>query len=123
MRALNPFAPFWYTPEVDKDNPTPTKFKIKGLNGTEIGYVAPEFILGDEHGNVGAGTSVVGLTGKGLELCLKYGLLDWENFENDAGPVAFSRANFHLVEYAIQAELAMQVVAASYPKREEKKTP
>jgi hypothetical protein len=114
MRALNPFAPFWYTPVADQGEEHPTRFKIRGLNGTEVGYVGPEFIL--DNGTIS------GLTGKGLEMTLKYGLLDWENFENDSGKIAFNRANFGLIPYEVQAEIAMNIIAASYAKEEAKKT-
>jgi len=116
MRALNPFAPFWYTPmeEAKLEAASPTRFKIRGLNGSEIGFVAPEFVITE-------GT-ITGLSGKGLEMTLRYGLLDWENFENDSGRIAYNRANFGLIPYEVQAELAMQIIAASYPTQEEKKT-
>ena len=66
--------------------------------------------------------TVTGMSGKGLELALRYGLVDWENFANDNGPVAFSPQNFPYIDYGLRAELAMCIVAASYVSLDEKKT-
>jgi hypothetical protein len=115
-KALNPFAPWWYTPREDKDSPNPTKFKLQGLNGEQMGYIAPEFILDAQS------KSITNLTGKGVALALDFGLLDWENFNNDTGPVAFNRANFGLLPYGLRGELAFQVIIASHASPEAKKT-
>lgn len=120
MRALNPFAPFWYTPQTDLNEPEATRvrFRIRGLNGSEMGYVAPELVMDKE-----AGTPMMtGMTGKGCDLCLKFGLLDWENVANDNGPVRYSHPNFALIPFEVRVELAMQIIAASYVKPDEKKT-
>jgi len=114
IKALNPFAPFWYTPREEAGADKPTRFKIRGLDGNQQSYLYPELIL--------EGKSLKGMTGKGLEIALGYGLLDWENFANDQGPVAFVPANFALVEYVLRIELAMQILAASYVQAAEKKT-
>lgn len=115
-KALNPFAPFWYTAREDKDNPNPTRFKLQGLNGEQMGYIAPEFILDQQT------KAITGLTGKGIETALNYGLLDWENFQNDQGNVAFSRMNFGLMAHPLRGELAFQVILASHVPAEAKKT-
>lgn len=115
IKALNPFVPFWYVPTPEKGVENPTRFKIRGLNGTEQGYIQPEI-------RVDSSFMVTGLSGKGLELALQYGLSDWENFANDAGAVAFSPANFGLIDIGTRIELAFQILGASYIKPGEKKT-
>ena len=35
MKALNPFAPFWYTPRAEEGAEKPTRFKIRGLDGDD----------------------------------------------------------------------------------------
>lgn len=116
IKAFNPFAPFWYTPREEEGAQNPTRFKLRGLNGTEQGYIGPELRF-DE-----GGRSLRGLTGKGLEVALQHGLLDWENFANDHGKVVFTPLNFALVPHPLQVELAMQILGASYVQQEEKKT-
>lgn len=115
-KALNPFAPFEYVTLADRELPEPerTKFRLRGLNGSEFGHIAPELLLDD--------STLAGCTGKGLDMALRYGLLGWENFENDKGAVAFHPHNFALIEHSVRAELAMQVIAASYVHKAEKKT-
>lgn len=119
MKALNPFAAEWYTPAEDKESENPTRFKIRGLNGSQVGYVQPEMILGvnDE------GTPMLtGLTGKGVDVTLNLGLVDWENFANDFGSVKFSQHNFGLIDVKTRTELALQIIAKSFATAEEKKT-
>ena len=116
IKALNPVAPFWYTPIGELSAQNPTKFKIRGLDGTEQGYVIPELTLDT------IGRTISGMTGRGLELTLSYGLLDWQNFANDKGPVAFVAQNFNLIDHATRVELAMQILTASYVSEAEKKT-
>lgn len=115
-KALNPFAPFWYTPRGDVGRENPTRFKIRGLDGNELGYVSPELRI-DE-----AKRMVTGASGRGLELALQYGLLDWENFANDTGPVAYAPANFGLIAFELRSELFWRILAASHIAEEQKKT-
>jgi len=116
IKALNPIAPFWYTPRREEGDPHPTRFKIKGLNGTEHGYIVPELIIDP----IGRNISDIG--GRGIELALAYGLTDWENFANGAGPVAFNPANFGVLDHALRVELAWKIITASHVQPEEKKT-
>lgn len=115
IKALNPMEACWYTPESEKEESNPTRFKIKGLMGDQFAEVVPEFVFTD----TGA---LKNITGKGILLCLNYGLTDWENFANDSGNVKFSRGRTNLLPYAIMAELALEIIKASTPTEEEKKT-
>lgn len=116
IKALNPFAPFWYVPRAEQGRENPTRFKIRGLDGAEFGYITPELTVDP------ALRSVVQVSGKGVDLALQSGLVDWENFSNDAGPVAFAVANFGLVPYEVRGELFWKILAASQVQAEEKKT-
>jgi len=116
IKALNPFAPFWWTPPGEMESPNPTRFKIRGLDGNEQGYVMPEIVV-----DPGA-RFPRGLSGRGVEIALGYGLLDWENFANDKGPVACVPGNFGLIDHVTRTQLAIQILAASYVLPEEKKT-
>jgi hypothetical protein len=44
--------------------PNPSKFKLQGLNGEQMGYIAPEFILDPQS------KMITNLTGKGIETAL-----------------------------------------------------
>lgn len=116
MKALNPFAPYWYVPQGEDKEQNPTRFKLQGLNGEQMGYIAPEFILDPQTKGISA------LTGKGIEIALNYGLQDWENFSNDGGPVMFSRTNFGLIPHRVRGELAFQVIISSHVPADAKKT-
>lgn len=115
MKALNPFAPFWYVPECDRDAEHPTRFKLRGLNGDQMGYVAPELHLSELQ-------RIDGISGKGIAIALGHGLLDWENLEGATGPLPFTQANAALLPHDVRTELAMRILIASSPGEEEKKT-
>lgn len=116
IKALNPFTPFWYTPMAEQGVDNPTRFQIRGLDGTQQGYMQPELTVDR------ATRMVTGLSGRGLELALQYGLLGWENFSKDEGPVSFTPRNFALIDIALRTELAMTILGSSYVKPAEKKT-
>ena len=119
IRALNPFGPDWYTPISERDKPEGiprTRFKLCGLDGEQLGYVAPEMLF-DE-----SGKNFRGVTGRGVTFALQYGLVDWENFANDRGSIPFSPLNFKLIEYSLRCELATHIIAASHVSADEKKT-
>lgn len=116
IKALNPFAPYWYTPREEEGAQNPTRFKLQGLNGEQMGYISPEFILDPQT------KSITALSGKGIDIALTYGLVDWENFQNDAGAVPFVRANFALIPHRLRGELAFQIVIASHVPADAKKT-
>ena len=118
MRALRRMAPVWYTPDSQKDDPNPTRFKIRGLNGTEQGYIQPELKINETT------RMVDGMSGRGLEQTLGYGLLDWENLvdEDGSSQIAYSPLNFGRIDLITRTELAMQILAASFVSPEEKKT-
>ncbi len=114
IKALNPFAPFWHTPPGQEADPAPTRFKICGLDGAQISELAAEVRL-DEKGRF------LGYSGRGISLALSYGLKDWENFGNDAGPLAFGPHNFHLIDYPTRVALAFEIAAASHVSEDARK--
>lgn len=115
IKALKRMAPFWWTPE-DQEGEPKTRFKIRGLNGAQQSYVFPELQIDQ------VARMATGMTGRGVELTLSYGLLDWDHFNDEEGPIAFSPANFERVDPGMRAKLSMAILAASYVSLEEKKT-
>lgn len=136
IKALNPCEPVWYTPIAERppeadadddgtagipaapaiDNPLPTRFRLRGLDGRQMSYLQAEFIV-DPHSRL-----ITGMTGKGVELALVYGLIDWENFANAKGAVKFNRVNFRWIPFDLQSEIAMEILVSSTPDEDEKKT-
>ena len=118
IKAQNPFAPFWFVPPGQDDTPEEqrTAFRIRGLTGIEMAYIAPEMRL-DE-----SGRRVVAISGRGSELLLEYGVLDWKNLADAEGhAVKFSRQRFAMIPYATIATLTTAVLAASAPDEEQEK--
>lgn len=120
IKALNKLAASWYVPRSERDEndapvPGATRFKLRGLSGGELGYVHPELKFDAEN-------TIIGISGAGLDYCLRHGLKDWENFANDHGALACTPANFELIDIGTRTELAIQILAASFVTSEEKKT-
>lgn len=116
IKTINPIAPEWYTPRSEEGADCPARFRIRGLNGSEMGYVMPELIV-DE-----ANQLVTGATGKGLDMILRYGLKDWEHVEGEGGGVAYAPSNFALLPHEVRVELALQIIVRSFVSPAEKKT-
>jgi hypothetical protein len=122
-RAQNQFSPEWFTPgDIDADDDVssseenPARFKVRGLTGSQQAEVMPE-CSADINGELT-------ISGRAMSLLLKYGLLDWENFENDAGPVRFSknaRTNQDFMDYLTQVEVASKIFELSFPTEDDKK--
>lgn len=99
VRALTGLAPEWYTPDDQKDDERPTRYKIKPLDGLQFlevaanGEIAPDGSFTPNHA--------------GRLLLLRYGIKDWENVDDaakDGKPLKFNLARIkflpvpHLVE-------------------------
>lgn len=118
IRAQNPLTPYWFTPEDQSDGEEATRFKIQGLNGIQFADLAPD-LAQDAEGNI------ININGKGVRLCCRYGLVDWEHFDNDNGPVKFGKnmtANMACIPYDVLMELAVEIITASQVTEQEKKT-
>jgi len=105
IKALSGFTPYWYTPKSEKDDPNPTRFKLCKLDGEQLGDLRPEIFL------LSGGR--VEMTGRGITMALLYGLVDWERFNDDKGPVRFDVSNFRLINNALRIELATELVNVS----------
>lgn len=117
IKALNPFAPVWYTPPGQDDEGAISEFQLIGLNGIQQAELQPEIsVEGD------AGDDVV-ISPRGMALLLRYGLVDWKNFEDDSGPVIFGSwdANQRRMPLPLQSELAAQIFTLTFTPEETKK--
>jgi len=82
ITALTGLAPEWYTPEQEGDDKT--KFYLKPLTGIEYAQVLATGDIKDGY---------IGLSAESTALCIKYGLIGWENFKGaDGKPIEFSSA-------------------------------
>lgn len=82
IKPVNVVAPFWFTPEDQRDDPNPTRFQLKALDGKQ----ALEVLSGVHGGS---------MSPECVNSCLKYGLVGWENFtEADGKPIKFVPTNY-----------------------------
>jgi hypothetical protein len=107
IKAANPIEPIWYTPKSEKDNDTPTQFRIGGLNETQKLRVNDD--LASEK------------TAQATALALQWGLLDWRNFSGAEGPLKFQGKNFHRIPWKLQVELMAEILDLSELDEDEQK--
>jgi len=115
IKALNPMAAFWFTPESENGEDNPTEFEICGLNGAQMAQVAPGIHIANDDFSIDS---------KAMKLTLGFGLRGWRNFDNDQGPVKFFKnpeKNMEVLPYEIQIELAGAIFNASNVDEEERK--
>jgi len=112
IKALEGLVPTWYTPAGQDEDDKPTKFKCQPLDGQQYAEVS-------DHVKV-AGSRIV-ISAEGQSLCLKYGLIDWENFNDSAGPVAFIPSNHRLIPFATRVDLTVHIFASSSMSGEQEK--
>lgn len=96
IQALKALTEDWFTPTSQEDSPTPARFKIRPLSGTEH-------------------IDCLGLNGYDRNKVLQYGLKDWENISdpltNDA--LKFSQLKFGSVPPLILTEIAGEIISRS----------
>jgi len=83
----------WYTPESEKDEAEPTRFRIKPMNGSQALQV---------------------LNTENLQLALTFGLIDWENVKNANGEqVEFKKPRISMLHANLLSEIANEIVSRS----------
>ena len=96
INAITKIAADWYTPESEREEENPTRFKIQPLNGLQHMEV-----LND-------------LYKSGPFNALRYGLVGWENFSDENGKeIKFSAKNIERIPPLLLSELSTEIVNRS----------
>jgi hypothetical protein len=111
IRALEGMAPEWYAPEGNTDDAT--RFKIRPLDGAEFGEIADYVTIRD------SGHPMILAAGR--DRCLKMALLDWENFNNQAGAVKCTPHNMRLIPHEYRVAIVNRILAISTLSEDEEK--
>jgi len=107
-------VPTWYTLSSDEDDAAPAKFKLKPLDGEQYIEVFAESEM-SRNGDIK-------LNGLGLKLALRYGVVGWENIDDERGKaIKFSIHNIKKFPMEVLSELATEVVNRSTPDEDELK--
>lgn len=89
----------------DQDSESPTIWKLRPLNGFKYMEVMTELVRTDEGFKI---------TGKGLGLAVKHGLVGWENFKDQNGKeLKFNSINITKIPAVVLGELADRVIEIS----------
>jgi hypothetical protein len=103
IKATEGLAPEWYTPPGQGDG-TPTRFKIRPLDGAEFGEIA-------DYVSIDAGVPMIKAAGR--DRCLKMALQEWENLEGVGGPVPFTPHNQRLIPHEVRVAIVNRVLVIS----------
>lgn len=104
----------WYILSDQEGDEQPAKIKIKPLDGEQYMevFAESEQTRGLE----------LKLTGLGLKLTLRYGIIGWENIFDEKGKkLKFSPHNIKMLPMEVLAELSSEIINRSSPDEEELK--
>ena len=102
----------WYTLEGQDEEESPARVKVKPLNGEQVDQAMEGAIFEDD----GAA-----LTSRGVKSALRNGIVDWENINNESGPIACKFTNHQCLPWARRIELANAIINRSNLREEEQK--
>lgn len=107
IKATSVIKPDWYTPEDEKEEESPTRFKLKPLDGIQYMDVMSE-VAKNLDGDIQ-------ITGRGLKLVVKWGVVGWENFvDPDTGKeIKYSPHNMQRVPPLVLSELVSEILERS----------
>ena len=116
VRAPKPIVPAWYTPESEKTETVPARFKLRGLTTLERLTLSELKIRGGR----------IFLTPENAENLFATCLLGWEGvFNHDGGPrvlVNNMRENLEALSTDLINELGAEILRLSFLEDDEKKT-
>lgn len=115
IRAARVLQPEWYTPEDQKDDPQPTRFKIRPLNQLELMEIT-------DVSQITADGDIV-LTAAARKRLVELGVTDWENFPDaETGePIECSAAGKRRIPIGYLNDLSFQIFERTALTLEEKK--
>ena len=106
LYALGTMRAEFFTPESQKDDDNPTRFKIKGVDGANINTVMEGATFRDD---------MLFLSASGIRAALKFGLVDWENMldPETESEIKFKQGKIRLIPWKEQQEIASEIVDRS----------
>jgi len=117
IKAVNQFAPEWYTPKSEKGADKPARFQLVGLDGIVQSQLAAEIDFTAAEYEIGPGA---------LAILIRNGVRGWENVtDGDKKPLPFPEGEGEAVQRALsyfrQAELARQIFELTFLQPADKK--
>lgn len=111
IQALSGVAESWFTPESEKGEEKPTRFKCKPMTPSQRENVM-EYLDGGS----------IGIPIKNYAQILKMCIVDWENFSDVKGnPVKCSFTNHDKIPATLRMELAAHIIVESMVSEEQEK--
>lgn len=102
----------WYELEGQEGDENPARVKLKPLNGEQLDRAMEGAIL--EGANAG-------MSSKGIKSALRDGIADWENINDENGPVECKPKKYHLLSWSSRAELATVIINRSNMSEDQQK--
>ena len=111
LTALSKVAPEWYTPESEKEEEQPARFRLQPLTPPQL----EEVFEPDATGNIAIPLRNYGRV-------LRYGLTDWEQVSDANGkPLKCTPFNHTRIPTSLRIDLAGEILARSQVSEEDKK--
>ena len=110
ITALSGIVEEWFTPESEKDEDKPTRFKIKPMTPSQRESVME--MMGED----------IGIPVKNYGQVLKMSIVEWENFNDERGAaVKCSWTNHDKIPMATRMEIASHAIISSMVSEEQEK--
>lgn len=110
IKGLKKVAPVWYTPEAEKDEDNPTRFKLRPLTPSES-----EACMNAKPGELVFPPSV-------RSKIIQHGLVDWENVpDGNGGLIECIPMNYDEISIELRGELSGEIISMSILSEEERK--
>jgi len=110
--AMKGVAPCRYVPLDQREDDKPFALMLRPLTGEQLDHVL--------EGAVNNGDRLQ-LTPKGIKAALNFGIVSWDNFENDDGAVECKPANYGKLYWSDRQEIAGEIVNMSALSEDDKK--
>ena len=116
IRAIKGITPEWYVPASEQDDvgnvrDGAAQFKLQPLTQMQLHEILPEIDFDSGH-----------TSRRGIEMCLRYALLDWQGVEDaDGAPLECSYDHAQTLPYYLHQELASQIIVLSMMSEEDRK--
>ena len=110
ITALTGLVPEWFTPDSQKGEDDPARFKVKPLDSKQMVEIQAH------HKESG------GIAAEGLYRAMEISILEWENVNDDNGkPLKCTRHNVKAIPIEVIAEVGAHAISVSFLNEEDEK--
>ena len=102
IKTIVGITPYWYTPETEKEESNPARFRLVPLNSEQLDQAMEGAKIEDN--------GLSRLTPTGIRSALVAGISEWENVESESGALPCIPANHKYLPWVLRLSLASEIV-------------